>query len=230
MFCYTPSITRVADSAPSPGANRFRRGSPIRGEPVQPGLAARGHRRPEGNGEVDGPRNRLQPKGNGYKLLGLMAFLQRPLTHSSPSLQHLSAQTTPDSQHTFLKQVAFDEVQHFPPQQISPSPQHFPRQQVSPSLQHLPEQQVCPWPQHVPSPQQVSPTVQHFPWQAICPLGQVDAEVPCPSAARGKPRAASTAPPSAAPTEPSISRRETGLAIARDTSSNSELIVLSPLF
>jgi hypothetical protein len=193
-----------------------------------------------------------------------MDFLQRPLTHSSPTLQHLSAQTTPESQHTFLKQVAFDEVQHFPPQQISPSPQHFPPQQVSPSLQHFPEQQallqqvpeqqlcpslqhfpsqqknpglqhfpvqqVCPLPQHVPSEQQVSPAVQHFPWQATCPLGHFDAEVSCPSAARGKPRAASIAPPSAAPTEPSISRRETGLAIARDTSSNSELIVLSPLF
>src|SRR5580700_2654772 len=147
-----------------------------------------------------------------------MAFLQRPLMHSSPTLQHFSAQTTPDSQHTFLKQAALDEVQQFPPQQISPS------------LQHFPLQQVCPWPQHVPSEQQVSPAVQHFPWQATCPLGHFDAEVSCPSAARGKPRAASIAPPSAAPTEPSISRRETGLAIARDTSSNSELIVLSPLF
>ena len=181
-----------------------------------------------------------------------MAFLQRPLTHSSPSVQHFSAQTTPDSQHTFLKQVAFDEAQHFPPQQISPSLQHFPEQQAllqqvpeqqlclslqhfpsqqkNPGLQHFPEQQVCPLPQQVPSAQQVSPAAQHFPWQAVCPLGQVHAGVSCPSAARGKPRAASIAPPSAAPTEPSISRRETGLAIARDTSSNSELIVLSPLF
>jgi hypothetical protein len=102
--------------------------------PVQPGLAVRGHRPPKGNGEVDDPRNPLQPKGHRLRLVGLMIFLRQSLTQSSPSLQHVPAQTTPDSQQTLFEQTAFDEVQHFPPQQISPSLQHFPAQQVCPLL------------------------------------------------------------------------------------------------
>src|ERR1700691_3446545 len=62
LFCCTPSITRGAGSAPSPGVDRFRRGPTIIGEPVQPGLAARGHRPSEGNGEVDGPETACSPR------------------------------------------------------------------------------------------------------------------------------------------------------------------------
>src|ERR1700733_853464 len=74
-----PSSTRVAGSGASPGAERFRRGSSLRGEPVQPGLEARGHRPPEGNGKVDGPRNHLQPKGQRLRFGGTDVFLAKAL-------------------------------------------------------------------------------------------------------------------------------------------------------
>jgi hypothetical protein len=214
-------------SAPNPGADRFRGGSALRGEPVQPGFAARGHRPPEGNGEVDGPKNRLQPRGNGYSLLGLMTFLQTPLTHSSFSRQHFPEQQICPSLQHFPEQQAL--LQQVPEQQLCELWQHFPEQQKYPGLQHFPSQQACPLPQHTPS-QQVSSASQHDRPQAFVPLGHLNSAAACPSAARSKPSAASTAPPSAAPTVPSILRRETGLPIARDTSSNSELIVSSPLF
>jgi hypothetical protein len=119
----------------------------------------------------------------------------------------------PDPQQAPFKQTAFVDSQHVEPHTM-PDSQHAPFKQTA-----LVEVQQC-------GPQQGVPSTQQLPLQRYFPVAQVFSAF-CPIAADCKPNAANRAPPSMPPTVPSIFRRETGLAIARDISSNSKLMVVS---